>query len=91
MNASVQALRAIPELQLALSVYVHPIMTWTYADKNTHRPSLQSSTPLPGALRDLYSTMSRTTDSITPMNFLSTLRQVYLEILPLHRTLNREL
>ncbi|KAF5376058.1 hypothetical protein D9615_007696 [Tricholomella constricta] len=59
MSASVQALRAIPELQLALSA-----------------PSLQSATPLPGALRDLYATMSRTTDSITPMSFLSTLRQV---------------
>ncbi|KAF8064043.1 hypothetical protein FPV67DRAFT_199304 [Lyophyllum atratum] len=59
MNASVQALRAIPELQIALST-----------------PSLQSATPLPAALRDLYSTMSRTTDSITPMTFLSTLRQV---------------
>ncbi|KAG5653925.1 hypothetical protein H0H81_009282 [Sphagnurus paluster] len=59
MNASVQALRAIPELQVALSA-----------------PSLQSATPLPAALRDLYTTMSRTTDSITPMTFLSTLRQV---------------
>ncbi|GLB44135.1 putative peptidase C19 family protein [Lyophyllum shimeji] len=59
MNASVQALRAIPELQVALAV-----------------PALQSATPLPAALRDLYSLMSRTTDSITPMTFLSTLRQV---------------
>ncbi|KAF9468278.1 hypothetical protein BDZ94DRAFT_1183855 [Collybia nuda] len=59
MNSSIQALRAIPELQVALSV-----------------PSLQSPTPLPGALRDLYINMSRTTDSITPMAFLSVLRQV---------------
>ncbi|RDB23339.1 Ubiquitin carboxyl-terminal hydrolase 6 [Hypsizygus marmoreus] len=59
MNASVQALRAIPELQIALSA-----------------PALQSTTPLPAALRDLYASMSRTTDSITPMAFLSTLRQV---------------
>ncbi|KAG6866310.1 hypothetical protein C0991_005777 [Blastosporella zonata] len=59
MNASVQALRAIPELQLALTA-----------------SSLQSTTPLPAALRDLYANMSRTTDSITPMSFLSTLRQV---------------
>ncbi|KAG6911096.1 hypothetical protein DXG01_004611 [Tephrocybe rancida] len=59
MNASVQALRAIPELQLALAA-----------------PSLQSETPLPGALRDLYSNMSRTADTITPLTFLSTLRQV---------------
>ncbi|KAG5641931.1 hypothetical protein DXG03_003957 [Asterophora parasitica] len=65
MNASVQALRAIPELQVALSVY--------------------SATPLPGALRDLYSTMSRTTDSITPLSFLSTLRQVNPQFAELDR------
>ncbi|KAG6857024.1 hypothetical protein H0H87_010697 [Tephrocybe sp. NHM501043] len=59
MNASVQALRTIPELQLALTA-----------------PSLQSTTPLPAALRDLYVNMSRTADSINPMSFLSTLRQV---------------
>ncbi|KAF8999843.1 hypothetical protein BDQ17DRAFT_1391450 [Cyathus striatus] len=59
MNATVQALRAIPELQTALSV-----------------PALRSDTPLPGALRDLYHNMSRTTDSITPLGFLQILRQV---------------
>lgn len=80
MNASIQALRAIPELQVALSVYVFARIL----DKiilrliTTQSPSLQSSTPLPAALRDLYATMSRTTDSITPMTFLSTLRQVLL-------------
>jgi len=59
MNATVQALRAVPELQVALDT-----------------PSLQSTTPLPAALRDLYHNMSRTTDSITPMQFLQVLRQV---------------
>jgi ubiquitin C-terminal hydrolase len=59
MNATVQALRAVPELQVALDT-----------------PSLQSTTPLPAALRDLYHRMSRTTDSITPMQFLQVLRQV---------------
>ncbi|KAG6812904.1 hypothetical protein H0H92_015456 [Tricholoma furcatifolium] len=59
MNASVQALRAIPELQVALTA-----------------PSLQSATPLPASLRDLYANMSRTTDTITPITFLQTLRQV---------------
>lgn len=58
MNATVQTLRAVPELQQALSVSVH-----------------QSSTLLPGALRDLYRDMGKTTDSITPMQFLSILRQ----------------
>ncbi|KAF9450746.1 cysteine proteinase [Macrolepiota fuliginosa MF-IS2] len=59
MNATVQALRAVPELQLALTT-----------------PALQSTTPLPGALRDLYQNMGKTTDSITPMAFLTVLRQV---------------
>ncbi|TFK72374.1 cysteine proteinase [Pluteus cervinus] len=59
MNSTVQALRTIPELQIALSI-----------------PALQSDTPLPAALRDLYHTMSRTADSITPKAFLDVLRQV---------------
>ncbi|KXN85247.1 Ubiquitin carboxyl-terminal hydrolase 6 [Leucoagaricus sp. SymC.cos] len=59
MNSTVQALRAVPELQLALTA-----------------PALQSATPLPGALRDLYQNMGKTTDNITPMGFLSILRQV---------------
>ncbi|KIJ64270.1 hypothetical protein HYDPIDRAFT_90832 [Hydnomerulius pinastri MD-312] len=57
MNATVQAMRAIPELQTALS----------------------TSSPvdiLPRALRDLYSNMSRTTESVVPATFLSVLRQV---------------
>ncbi|KAF8900164.1 hypothetical protein CPB84DRAFT_1779499 [Gymnopilus junonius] len=59
MNATVQALRAVPELQIALAT----------------APALQSTTPLPGALRDLYINMARTTDSITPLQFLQILRQ----------------
>lgn len=68
MNASVQALRAIPELQVALTA-----------------PALQSETPLPAALRDLYASMSRTTDSITPMTFLQVLRQVNPQFAELDR------
>ncbi|KAF8889053.1 hypothetical protein BD779DRAFT_1521718 [Infundibulicybe gibba] len=60
MNASIQALRVIPELQAALST---PAGT-------------QSSSPLPLALQQLYTSMSRTTDSVTPTQFLHTLRQV---------------
>ena len=43
---------------------------------NFSRPTLQSSTPLPAALRDLYKSMSRTTDSILPHEFLEVLREV---------------
>ena len=50
-------------------LYILRILTIT-------RPALQSSTPLPAALRDLYRNMSRTTDSIVPSSFLQILRQV---------------
>ncbi|KIM61831.1 hypothetical protein SCLCIDRAFT_1178973 [Scleroderma citrinum Foug A] len=56
MNATVQAMRAIPELQIALS----------------------TSSPLdvlPKALRELYNNMSRTTESVVPLTFLTILRQ----------------
>lgn len=59
MNASVQALRAIPELQVALSV-----------------PELQSDTPLPRSLRELYASMSHSSHSVDPTPFLTVLRQV---------------
>ncbi|KIM41807.1 hypothetical protein M413DRAFT_445024 [Hebeloma cylindrosporum] len=72
MNATVQALRAVPELQIALET-----------------PSLQSTTPLPAALRDLYHNMSRTTDSITPMQFLQVLRQVNPQFAEMDRSEKR--
>ncbi|EFI26871.1 ubiquitin carboxyl-terminal hydrolase 6 [Coprinopsis cinerea okayama7 len=72
MNATVQALRAIPELQTALSA-----------------PALQSTTPLPGSLRDLYHNMSRTTDSMVPAGFLQTLRQVNPQFAEMDRSEKR--
>ncbi|KAF8836234.1 cysteine proteinase [Paxillus ammoniavirescens] len=56
MNSTVQAMRAIPELQIAL---------------NTSSPI----DVLPRSLRDLYSNMSRTTESVVPTTFLTVLRQ----------------
>ncbi|KAI0369345.1 cysteine proteinase [Pilatotrama ljubarskyi] len=57
MNATLQAMRAIPELQVAL----------------------QNSTPsgLPMALRNLYTNMAKTTDSVTPTAFLASLRHAF--------------
>ncbi|KAI8996329.1 cysteine proteinase [Trametes punicea] len=57
MNATLQAMRAIPELQIAL----------------------QNSTPpgLPMALRNLYTNMAKTTESVTPSAFLAALRQAF--------------
>lgn len=60
MNATVQALRAIPELQTALSA--------------PH--AANTSSPLPRALAALYTSMARTTDAVVPMSFLQMLRVV---------------
>ncbi|KAG6334550.1 hypothetical protein ID866_4547 [Astraeus odoratus] len=57
MNATIQAMRAIPELRIAL---------------NTTSPL----DVLPKTLRDLYDNMSRTTESVVPVAFLTVLRQV---------------
>lgn len=56
MNATLQAMRAIPELQVALG---------------------SASGGLAGSLRALYSDMSKTTDEVTPVRFLSALRQQF--------------
>lgn len=61
MNATLQSLRAIPELQTALSA--------------PHATNA-SPTPLPKALSDLYASMSRTTDAVMPVGFLQVLRSV---------------
>jgi ubiquitin carboxyl-terminal hydrolase 14 len=59
MNATLQSLRAIPELQVALS--------------QPHATNASSS-PLPKALATLYTSMHRTTDAVMPMAFLQVLR-----------------
>ncbi|KAI6022948.1 hypothetical protein PISMIDRAFT_97204 [Pisolithus microcarpus 441] len=67
MNATVQAMRAIPELRIALG----------------------TSFPLdvlPKALRDLYNTMSQTTESVVPAVFLNVLRQVVPQFSELDRS-----
>ncbi|KAI8968106.1 hypothetical protein BD414DRAFT_504371 [Trametes punicea] len=60
MNATLQAMRAIPELQIACK-------------------SKPISTPpgLPMALRNLYTNMAKTTESVTPSAFLAALRQAF--------------
>jgi len=61
MNATVQALRAIPELQNALKDYV---------------PTTGPQALLTGAMRDLYDSMGRTTEGFPPYSFLQVLRTV---------------
>ncbi|EIN05233.1 cysteine proteinase [Punctularia strigosozonata HHB-11173 SS5] len=58
MNATVQAMRAIPELQQSLLA------------------TTGGTGPLSGALRELYSQMSRSTEGVIPLRFLQVLRQV---------------
>ena len=80
MNATVQSLRAIPELQVALSGLVCCLFIRRVSHQNC-RPSLQSTTPLPNALRELFSRMSQTTDNIVPSKFLEVLREVQLHFI----------
>ncbi|KAG6377843.1 hypothetical protein JVT61DRAFT_14624 [Boletus reticuloceps] len=67
MNSTLQAIRAIPELQLAL---------------NTSSPL----DVLPRALRDLYSNMFRTTESVIPNAFLTVLRHAVHQFNELDRS-----
>ncbi|GAW03081.1 ubiquitin carboxyl-terminal hydrolase 6 [Lentinula edodes] len=70
MNSTVQALRAIPELQVALGV---PPPNASSSSSSTN-PDLGGTLPRP--LRDLYTNLSRTSDAVNPAGFLNILRQV---------------
>ncbi|KAJ3859525.1 hypothetical protein EV359DRAFT_50719 [Lentinula novae-zelandiae] len=70
MNSTVQALRAIPELQVALGV---PPPNASSSSSSTN-PDLGGTLPRP--LRDLYANLSRTSDAVNPASFLNILRQV---------------
>ncbi|ESK93314.1 ubiquitin carboxyl-terminal hydrolase 6 [Moniliophthora roreri MCA 2997] len=67
MNSTVQALRAIPELQVSLGV------SQSGQPSTSANPSLSG---LPASLRDLYAGMACTTDPVNPASFLNVLRQV---------------
>ncbi|KII90142.1 hypothetical protein PLICRDRAFT_159510 [Plicaturopsis crispa FD-325 SS-3] len=67
MNATVQSLRAIPELQEALAAST-------------------PTSPLARSLRDLYSNMSKTTESVVPISFLQVLRQVVPQFAEMDRS-----
>jgi ubiquitin carboxyl-terminal hydrolase 14 len=74
MNATVQMLRAIPELQTALSGYTTSLRTLELADQIVHS---NSPSGLPAHLGQLYTSMSRTVDSFVPIQFLASLRQSF--------------
>ncbi|KAJ4480924.1 hypothetical protein J3R30DRAFT_3462421 [Lentinula aciculospora] len=68
MNSTIQALRAIPELQVALGVQSPS------ASSSSSAPNLGGTLPKP--LRDLYANLARTSDAVNPTSFLNVLRQV---------------
>ncbi|KAF7369836.1 Ubiquitin carboxyl-terminal hydrolase [Mycena venus] len=90
MNATLQAMRAIPELQTALGVE-KPAPTSAsdmpdliagdgtavqVAPAQPAAPPRPALTGLPLALGSLYTTMSRTADTVAPVAFLNLLREV---------------
>ncbi|ROT41646.1 ubiquitin carboxyl-terminal hydrolase [Sodiomyces alkalinus F11] len=73
LNSTLQTLRSIPELQIALT---------KYKTEGRGGQSLQSSLGLQGGdlvgpLVDLYTNMSKTQDSVAPYNFLAVLRSIF--------------
>ncbi|KAJ6539926.1 hypothetical protein B0H10DRAFT_2203739 [Mycena sp. CBHHK59/15] len=87
MNATLQAMRAIPELQTALGVE-KPTPADAQPDVPGGMPGLVVDAPadnanppptlaaLPAALGALYTKMSHTADTVAPMMFLNLLREV---------------
>ncbi|KAJ7080020.1 hypothetical protein B0H15DRAFT_953796 [Mycena belliarum] len=77
MNATLQAMRAIPELQTALGVEKPSDAT---DDVPGAMPTDDAAPPvlaaLPSALGKLYSNMQRTSDTVAPVMFLNLLREV---------------
>ncbi|KAI0255580.1 cysteine proteinase [Lactifluus subvellereus] len=69
MSATIQALRAIPELQTALS-------------------ESRDLNPIARSLRDLYTTMARSTGGVMPLSFLTVLRDAVPQFGERNRTGN---
>ncbi|KAJ7271055.1 hypothetical protein C8J57DRAFT_1320552 [Mycena rebaudengoi] len=88
MNATLQAMRAIPELHTALGVEkatpatseAQPDVPGAMPDVVPTPPAATANAPvltaLPAALGSLYTQMTRTTDPVAPMMFLNLLREV---------------
>lgn len=72
MNATVQTMRAIPELHTALASY----QPGSSSASGALGGGLDGSPLLTRSMRDMYAAMKSTMDPFTPIAFLSTLRQV---------------
>ncbi|KAI5307293.1 hypothetical protein KEM56_000841 [Ascosphaera pollenicola] len=68
LNSTLQALRAMPELQDTLTIY---------KPDQTIAQTMTSGPDLAAALRDLYKTLSETQHGVPPIVFLNLLRQVF--------------
>ncbi|KAF7307775.1 Ubiquitin carboxyl-terminal hydrolase [Mycena kentingensis (nom. inval.)] len=87
MNATLQAMRAIPELQTSLGVDKPAAAPASAGEGSNDMPGLEVAaapaagprpvlSALPAGLGQLYSRMLQTTDTVTPTAFLSVLREV---------------
>jgi len=87
MSATVQVLRAVPELQAALSEYV---ISCNLASASDFQRSDRSREPNPIArsLRDLYTTMAHSTGGVMPLAFLTVLRAAVPQFAERSRTGN---
>jgi ubiquitin carboxyl-terminal hydrolase 14 len=77
MNATIQTLKSIPELQTELQKYSSARNT---TDQSGFAASLNQqglSADLTGSLRDLLKQLSRTQESFPPLMFLNTLRSTF--------------
>ncbi|KAJ7080025.1 hypothetical protein B0H15DRAFT_933361 [Mycena belliarum] len=74
MNATLQAMRAIPELQTALGVEKPTDDVPGAMPTDDAAPPVLAA--LPSALGKLYSNMQRTSDTVAPVMFLNLLREV---------------
>ncbi|KAI5867691.1 cysteine proteinase [Durotheca rogersii] len=77
LNSTLQALRAIPELQAALV---------KYEPQESTPPSLLPQLDLTKQLRDLYRYMSETQNAFTPHTFLAALRTAFPQFAERSRT-----
>jgi ubiquitin carboxyl-terminal hydrolase 14 len=75
MNATLQALRSIPELQDTLTTYKG--QSTTEQASFSQLLGISDSSDLTASLRDLFSQMGQTQDSFAPLMFLNALRQAY--------------
>jgi ubiquitin carboxyl-terminal hydrolase 14 len=84
MSATVQALRAIPELQTALAEFAtQHYLYWPYLILSLRSRDLN---PIARTLRDLYVSMSRSTGGVMPLAFLTVLREAVPQFAERNRT-----